>query len=94
MYRRADADGLHRADDLPCSLTLSAIVRLVDAPQCMGARVLRIALACGCGLKNTFRKEDRYSTVRIDYQDGLRYPLLQRDANAPARLNQILSPRN
>jgi predicted metalloprotease with PDZ domain len=37
---------------------------------------------------------DRYSTVHIDYHDGLRYPLLERDASVPARLDQILSPRN
>ena len=37
---------------------------------------------------------DHYSTVHVDYHDGLRYPLLERDANVPARLDQILSPRN
>jgi predicted metalloprotease with PDZ domain len=37
---------------------------------------------------------DRYSTVRIDYHDGLHYPHLERDANVPARLDQILRPRN
>jgi predicted metalloprotease with PDZ domain len=37
---------------------------------------------------------DRYSTVHIDYHDGLHYPHLERDANVPARLDQILSPRN
>ena len=35
----------------------------------------------------------RYSTVRIDYHDGLRYPHLTRDGNAPARLDEILAPR-
>jgi predicted metalloprotease with PDZ domain len=37
---------------------------------------------------------DRYSTVRIDYHEGLRYPHLERDANVPPRLDQILDPRN
>jgi predicted metalloprotease with PDZ domain len=37
---------------------------------------------------------DRYSTVHIDFHDGLHYPHLERDANVPARLDQILSPRN
>jgi len=32
--------------------------------------------------------------VHIDYHDGLRYPLLLRDASVPARLDQILSPRS
>ncbi len=37
---------------------------------------------------------DRYRTVRMDYHDGLRYPRFERDANMPARLDQILAPRN
>jgi hypothetical protein len=37
---------------------------------------------------------DRYSTVHIDYHEGLRYPHLERDANVPPRLDQILDPRN
>jgi predicted metalloprotease with PDZ domain len=36
---------------------------------------------------------ERYRTVRIDYHGGLRYPHLERDASAPARLDQILAPR-
>jgi predicted metalloprotease with PDZ domain len=37
---------------------------------------------------------DRYGTVRIDYHGGLRYPHLERDTSTPARLDQILDPRN
>ena len=37
---------------------------------------------------------DRFRTVKIDYHDGLRYPHLQRDESTPARLDQILAPRN
>jgi hypothetical protein len=37
---------------------------------------------------------DRYSTVHIDYHEGLRYPHLERDANVPPRLDQILDPGN
>ena len=36
---------------------------------------------------------NRYSTVRIDYHDGLRYPHLTRHTDVPARLDQILAPR-
>ncbi|HXW25005.1 MAG TPA: hypothetical protein VEK73_09675 [Xanthobacteraceae bacterium] len=36
---------------------------------------------------------DRYSTVRIDYHDGARYPHLTRDAAVPARLDDILAAR-
>jgi predicted metalloprotease with PDZ domain len=37
---------------------------------------------------------DRYSTVRIDYHEGLRYPHLEREGSVPPRLDQILDPRN
>jgi predicted metalloprotease with PDZ domain len=40
------------------------------------------------------KNEDHYRTVRIDYHDGLRYPRLERDASVPARLDQILTPKN
>jgi len=36
---------------------------------------------------------DRIRTVALDYHDGLRYPHLERDSGAPARLDQILTPR-
>jgi predicted metalloprotease with PDZ domain len=37
---------------------------------------------------------DRYSTLRIDYHDGLRYPHLERNAGVSPRLDQILDARN
>jgi predicted metalloprotease with PDZ domain len=37
---------------------------------------------------------NRFRTVKIDYHDGLRYPHLERDGSAAARLDQILAPRN
>ncbi|MGD0963297.1 MAG: peptidase M61 [Candidatus Acidiferrales bacterium] len=37
---------------------------------------------------------DHYRTVLIDYHDGLRYPRLERDESAPARLDQIFTKRN
>jgi predicted metalloprotease with PDZ domain len=36
---------------------------------------------------------DRYRVARVDYHGGLRYPHLERDPSAPARLDDILSPR-
>jgi predicted metalloprotease with PDZ domain len=36
---------------------------------------------------------NRYSTVRIDYHEGLRYPRLTRHSDVPARLDVILAPR-
>jgi predicted metalloprotease with PDZ domain len=37
---------------------------------------------------------DRFRTIRIDYHDGLRYPRLERNMAAPARLDDILAARN
>jgi predicted metalloprotease with PDZ domain len=36
---------------------------------------------------------DRYSTISIDYHEGLRYPHLERAVGVPARLDEILAPR-
>ncbi|HWU79220.1 MAG TPA: peptidase M61, partial [Caulobacter sp.] len=36
---------------------------------------------------------DRYRTVKIDYHGGLKYPRLERIEGAPARLDDIYSPR-
>jgi predicted metalloprotease with PDZ domain len=36
---------------------------------------------------------DRYRVLALDYHEGLRYPHLEREASAPARLDDILSPR-
>ncbi|HEX4180490.1 MAG TPA: peptidase M61 [Caulobacteraceae bacterium] len=37
---------------------------------------------------------DRFKVVQVDYHGGLRYPRLERDASQPARLDDILTPRN
>ncbi len=37
---------------------------------------------------------DRYRTARLDYHQGLRYPRLERDPGVPARLDDILTPKN
>jgi predicted metalloprotease with PDZ domain len=36
---------------------------------------------------------DRFRVLALDYHDGLRYPHLERDASVPARLDDILTPR-
>ncbi len=38
------------------------------------------------------KKDDRYRTVRLDYHDGLRYPMLKRIEGVPDRLDAILQP--
>jgi predicted metalloprotease with PDZ domain len=39
------------------------------------------------------KKADRYIIASLDYGGGLRYPHLERDPAAPARLDDILAPR-
>ena len=48
----------------------------------------------GAAIELLVKNGDRFRTVKIDYHDGLRYPRLEREANVPARLDQILTPRN
>jgi predicted metalloprotease with PDZ domain len=48
----------------------------------------------GAAIEFIVKNGDRYRTVRIDYHEGLRYPHLERDGSMPARLDQILAPRN
>ncbi len=44
-------------------------------------------------IKLLVRQGNRYSTVRLDYHQGLRYPHLERIAGASALLDRILAPR-
>ncbi len=48
----------------------------------------------GAAIELLVKNSDRYRTAQIDYHDGLRYPRLERDTNVPARLDDILAPRN
>ena len=47
----------------------------------------------GAPIELRVKAGDRFRTVRFDYRGGLRYPHLERDGNAPARLDQIFTPR-
>ncbi len=40
------------------------------------------------------KDQDIYRTFRLDYHGGLRYPHLARRAGTPARLDEIVAPRN
>jgi predicted metalloprotease with PDZ domain len=48
----------------------------------------------GGALELLVKNGNHLRTVKIDFHDGLRYPHLERVGNAPARLDQILTPRN
>ncbi len=77
-------------------LTESSVILAIDGVA-YDADVLKDAIRSA---KNTQRPielivktGDRFRVVSVDYHDGLRYPHLERDASAPARLDDILSAR-
>jgi predicted metalloprotease with PDZ domain len=55
---------------------------------------IRDAKQSGAATELLVKNGDRFRTVKFDYHEGLRYPRLEREGNAPARLDQILTPRN
>ncbi len=55
---------------------------------------IKDAKQTGAAIELLVKNGDRFRTVKIDYHDGLRYPHLEREGSAPARLDQILTPRN
>jgi predicted metalloprotease with PDZ domain len=55
--------------------------------------MIKAAKTDNAPLEFIVKNGNRYSTVRIDYHDGLRYPRLTRHADIPARLEAILAPR-
>lgn len=56
-------------------------------------RAITAAKADGKPLELLVRQGERFSTVQIDYRDGLRYPHLERIGGTPDRLMQLLSPK-
>ncbi len=57
-------------------------------------RVIKEAKTNGAAIELLVKNGNRFRTVKIDYHDGLRYPHLEREGTASARLDQILAPRN
>ena len=55
---------------------------------------VRNAKGGGQPIELLVKRGDQFRTVRVAYADGLRYPHLERIAGVPARLDQILAPRN
>ena len=56
--------------------------------------VVKAAVTDPAAIELLVKNGDRYSTARIDYHDGLRYPHFKRDPSVPALLDQILEPRS
>ncbi|HEV2954540.1 MAG TPA: hypothetical protein VGX95_00340 [Xanthobacteraceae bacterium] len=57
------------------------------------AAIVKAAKSDNAPIEFLVKNGDRYSTVRIDYHGGLRYPQLTRTEGVPARLDAILAPR-
>jgi predicted metalloprotease with PDZ domain len=57
------------------------------------AGALRDAKRDGQPIELLVRRDDRYSTVRLDYREGPRYPHLERIEGTPDRLGALLKPR-
>jgi len=54
---------------------------------------LKAAKTSGAPFELLLKNGDQFSTVKVDYRDGLRYPRLERDAATPDRFDQILKAR-
>jgi predicted metalloprotease with PDZ domain len=57
-------------------------------------RAIKNAQQTGAAIELLVKNGDRFRTIPLDYREGLRYPHLERDGSGPARLDQILTPRN
>ena len=78
------------------SLTLGNQIVAVNGTAFTGERLkdaIREAKDTDATIALQVRSGDRYRTVPFNYRGGLRYPRLERDAGAAARLDQILAPR-
>ena len=51
------------------------------------------AASSGVAIELIVKNENRFRTVHLTYRDGLRYPRLERDSSASARLDDILKAR-
>jgi predicted metalloprotease with PDZ domain len=78
-------------------LTEGTVILAVDGTAYSGelmAEVIKNAKGGTQPIELLVRSGDHFRTVSIDYHEGLRYPHLVRDPNVPARLDDILAPRN
>ena len=91
------ADVLWEGPGYKSGLTVGTQIIAVDGTSFDVERLkgaIKNAKNSGAAIELLLRNGDRYRTVRMDYHDGLRYPRLEHDGTTPARLDQILTPRN
>ena len=75
-------------------LTVGTQIIAVDGLAYDGERLkdtVKAAKTNSAAIEFLVKNGDHYSTVHVDYHDGLRYPLLERDANVPARRASLAS---
>jgi len=86
-------DGLAYKNDFTIGSYIVAVNGVAFDPDRLTAAV-KDAAHSSAAIELLVRSGNRFRTVKLDYHDGLRYPHLERDANTPARLDQILAPKN
>ncbi len=85
-------DGPAFATGLTIGMQVVAVNALAyDADRLKEA--ITAAQKTNAGIEMIVRNGDRFSSVKFNYQGGLRYPQLERVAGVPARLDQILAAR-
>ncbi len=77
---------------LASSVNLVAINGRAWSPARLAAAI-RAAKGGAEPIEVLVRDGEEYRSHRVDYRDGLRYPHLERIADAPDRLTEILAPR-
>ena len=78
------------------ALTAGALILAVDGLAFDSERIKNAVTAAkgvSAPIELIVKADDQYRTVRLDYHDGLRYPVLERDRAEPDRLKRILRPR-
>jgi predicted metalloprotease with PDZ domain len=77
-------------------LTESSVILAVDGAA-YSADILKDAIRSAKTTKHTIelivKNGDRFQVLALDYHDGLRYPHLEREPSAPARLDDILAAK-
>jgi predicted metalloprotease with PDZ domain len=77
-------------------VTESSSILAVDGAA-YSADILKDAIRSAKGTQRPIelivKNGDRFQVLALDYHDGLRYPHLERESSAPARLDDILSAR-
>jgi predicted metalloprotease with PDZ domain len=77
-------------------LTVGAQIVAVDGTSYKADRLkdaIRDAAHSRSAIELLIKNGDHYRTVAFDYHEGLRYPHLEKIAQSPARLDEILTPR-